>query len=336
MVYCNAIDYDTMSDWEPSDFLGPTHNPYGILTSKLFDHNRERDDVIFDKLRNASKSYELQEIPKDEYLSMDKNCWEPRLENVGKECERLAACISETRQNLERHWSSIEMSRQRWADLRGRGLGRWSLRSKLDLRIALDVQPFDPTLEADGELDYKLYQAEHDLGDADFGCSVVSRDLTIRRRYQDNFDLPICQDARFHLEQLSAYEERLEKEHQAVRLRLLQLQLFESILDEEEREKMEKRQRYETYLERFERHIRDVIHRLQVFLQSLLIPCKTPKFPDGDEPMCMTMPWNILPALVVLWGVCWMFYSSPGYVDQTEIRHSSSSENPGFSSIGKF
>jgi hypothetical protein len=33
-------------------------------------------------------------------------------------------------------------------------------------------------------------------------------------------------------------------------------------------------------------------------------------FPNRRRPPCTTMPWNIWPALVVLWGVCWMFYNS--------------------------
>ncbi|KAH6995624.1 hypothetical protein BKA56DRAFT_138277 [Ilyonectria sp. MPI-CAGE-AT-0026] len=35
------------------------------------------------------------------------------------------------------------------------------------------------------------------------------------------------------------------------------------------------------------------------------------KFPGGRRYLCTTMPWTIWPALVVLWGVCWMFYPSP-------------------------
>jgi hypothetical protein len=31
------------------------------------------------------------------------------------------------------------------------------------------------------------------------------------------------------------------------------------------------------------------------------------KFPNSMRPPCTTMPWTIWPALVVLWGVCWMF-----------------------------
>lgn len=32
------------------------------------------------------------------------------------------------------------------------------------------------------------------------------------------------------------------------------------------------------------------------------------EWPSGRRPLSTTWPWNIKPALVVLWGVCWMFY----------------------------
>lgn len=49
---------------------------------------------------------------------------------------------------------------------------------------------------------------------------------------------------------------------------------------------------------------------LQCFQALFTISC-TFKFewPDGRRPPCTTMPWNIWPSLMVLWGVCWMFYS---------------------------
>lgn len=34
------------------------------------------------------------------------------------------------------------------------------------------------------------------------------------------------------------------------------------------------------------------------------------EFPNNLRHLCTTMPWSIWPALVVLWGVCWMFYES--------------------------
>jgi hypothetical protein len=33
-------------------------------------------------------------------------------------------------------------------------------------------------------------------------------------------------------------------------------------------------------------------------------------YPNRQRPRCTTMPWNLWPSLVVLWGVCWMFYNS--------------------------
>jgi hypothetical protein len=47
-------------------------------------------------------------------------------------------------------------------------------------------------------------------------------------------------------------------------------------------------------------------------------------YPNSRRPLCKTMPWNILPSLVILWGVCWMFYTPPitpvvdGYQDTRE------------------
>ncbi|KAF7563645.1 hypothetical protein G7046_g453 [Stylonectria norvegica] len=35
------------------------------------------------------------------------------------------------------------------------------------------------------------------------------------------------------------------------------------------------------------------------------------EFPHAMRHLCTTMPWTIWPALVVLWGVCWMFYPTP-------------------------
>ena len=32
------------------------------------------------------------------------------------------------------------------------------------------------------------------------------------------------------------------------------------------------------------------------------------EWPSGRRPLSTTWPWNIKPSLVVLWGVCWMFY----------------------------
>jgi hypothetical protein len=33
------------------------------------------------------------------------------------------------------------------------------------------------------------------------------------------------------------------------------------------------------------------------------------EWPNGRHPLSTTWPWNIKPSLVILWGVCWMFYA---------------------------
>lgn len=40
----------------------------------------------------------------------------------------------------------------------------------------------------------------------------------------------------------------------------------------------------------------------------LLLSSALSVFPNRLRPPCTTMPWTIWPALVVLWGVCWMFF----------------------------
>ena len=46
-------------------------------------------------------------------------------------------------------------------------------------------------------------------------------------------------------------------------------------------------------------------------LYLLLLYFSFSEFPNRLRPPCTTMPWTIWPALVVLWGVCWMFYDEP-------------------------
>jgi hypothetical protein len=47
----------------------------------------------------------------------------------------------------------------------------------------------------------------------------------------------------------------------------------------------------------------------QSVFARLLSACKYFEYPNRRRPPCTTMPWNIWPSLVVLWGVCWMFYT---------------------------
>lgn len=48
----------------------------------------------------------------------------------------------------------------------------------------------------------------------------------------------------------------------------------------------------------------------ETLVYLLLFYCFFNEFPSGIRHLCTTMPWTIWPALVVLWGVCWMFIQS--------------------------
>jgi hypothetical protein len=48
-------------------------------------------------------------------------------------------------------------------------------------------------------------------------------------------------------------------------------------------------------------------------LRFLLSYIRSAGFMNRRRPKCTTMPWEIWPSLVVLWGVCWMFYPPTFY-----------------------
>ena len=48
---------------------------------------------------------------------------------------------------------------------------------------------------------------------------------------------------------------------------------------------------------------------VRAFLIELLRPLVN--YSKALRPPCLSMPWTIWPALVVLWGVCWMFHPQP-------------------------
>jgi len=58
-----------------------------------------------------------------------------------------------------------------------------------------------------------------------------------------------------------------------------------------------------------------ILEYLALLLLSILrflLSCrKFGGFQNRQRPRCTTMPWNIWPSLVVLWGVCWMFINTP-------------------------
>ena len=56
---------------------------------------------------------------------------------------------------------------------------------------------------------------------------------------------------------------------------------------------------------RFLEHLALLLLKLIQFLLSYI---RSASFMNRRRPKCTTMPWEIWPSLVVLWGVCWMFY----------------------------
>jgi hypothetical protein len=88
-------------------------------------------------------------------------------------------------------------------------------------------------------------------------------------------------------------------------------------------------------LRRREELIRRILVILwQNLLESFLFSGNVSEFPNNHRPPCTTMPWNIRPALVVLWGVCWMFNPwSP--INAIQLQPLSAGEQTLFSNSGK-
>lgn len=55
---------------------------------------------------------------------------------------------------------------------------------------------------------------------------------------------------------------------------------------------------------RFLEHLALLLLKIIRFLLSYI---RSAGFMNRRRPKCTTMPWEIWPSLVVLWGVCWMF-----------------------------
>jgi hypothetical protein len=100
-----------------------------------------------------------------------------------------------------------------------------------------------------------------------------------------------------------------------------QLELFEQaarkqleLLEQAAREQLEQAEREQLEHERIARLWRSLEYLALLLLSILrfLLSCnKFGGFQNRERPRCTTMPWNIWPSLVVLWGVCWMFINTP-------------------------
>jgi len=47
------------------------------------------------------------------------------------------------------------------------------------------------------------------------------------------------------------------------------------------------------------------------------------EFANNYRRLCTTMPWNIPPSLLVIWGVCWMFYDNGKTPHEDAFWHNS-------------
>jgi len=61
----------------------------------------------------------------------------------------------------------------------------------------------------------------------------------------------------------------------------------------------------------------------------LLLYFSFSEFPSRLRPLCTTMPWTIWPALVVLWGVCWMFFDEPSCNSGDQSEHPTTGSTTG-------
>jgi hypothetical protein len=73
--------------------------------------------------------------------------------------------------------------------------------------------------------------------------------------------------------------------------------------------------------ERLLRLIEHLALLLLKILRFLLSYIRSAGFMNRRRPKCTTMPWEIWPSLVVLWGVCWMFYPPAFYQNGNQRQH---------------
>jgi hypothetical protein len=134
----------------------------------------------------------------------------------------------------------------------------------------------------------------------------------------------------------------LEKEPQASRLDVLHVlsgtwRCWHDIL--KEREEQQRRKRESIRLNKRSKELKvlldflktlwglldtiiELMQAVRVYITLILntISSGFSEFPNSMRPPCTTMPWTIWPALVVLWGVCWMFYTPLSAADERQIQ----------------
>jgi hypothetical protein len=86
--------------------------------------------------------------------------------------------------------------------------------------------------------------------------------------------------------------------------------------------------------ERLLRLLKHLALLLLKILRFLLSYIRSAGFMDRRRPKCTTMPWEIWPSLVVLWGVCWMFYPPTFYQNGNQRQHPQEDEQLPYFSHG--
>ncbi|KAF2792109.1 hypothetical protein K505DRAFT_308235 [Melanomma pulvis-pyrius CBS 109.77] len=129
---------------------------------------------------------------------------------------------------------------------------------------------------------------------------------------QARSDSVICDISFIHTVKLNSFMDMLDEQYEKVELEFELLRIFE---EDNDAEQEEKRQQDWNHIEWILRQSAMLLERL---LDAVLSFWNFSEFPNRCRPPCRTMPWDIRPALLVLWGVCWMFYPPSSTPQQDE------------------
>ncbi|CAN9137554.1 unnamed protein product [Alternaria alternata] len=320
----------------------PTPHPVACYSDFLSDDGllvNACDDISFDDLHESvgQKQEQLALYISTEFLKKKHESEDKSWRDFSDACRQVSQLVTTLEKKLPKFWYyAAEFSRGH-TQCQGRYVSRQSSYLKQYLELVLDFEPSNHYLGSGGRLERALHDAQQLLSKSavwssdgfDFKSSFSSSQTA-----KDTF-LAENQKAQLRLQELSAYEELLDTEFQNVKEQLQQLRSVEDALDEEQREREMEQRQSDQYMERLERFIREVTIRLQMFVVLLFLFCKFSGISDNDQPMCITMPWNIRPALIVLWGVCWMFYPPQDYVDPSNTQDAELYRNVDFPGLGK-
>jgi hypothetical protein len=114
-----------------------------------------------------------------------------------------------------------------------------------------------------------------------------------------------------------AYRETKDLLHETRALQQVLKKLELEVEKSAEQDHKERKKRLEFLFELL-RFLQGIACFLQGVLWGLICSSVFSVFGKRKRPRCTTMPWDIWPSLVVLWGVCWMFYAP---ISLSESQH---------------